>query len=98
MVEEGEKPTRLFFQLENKRTAKNSFVSLFDANGVTKSAQSDFENILTSFYTNMFTKDSTIDMQIQTKIIDDLKLSLTDLEVNATLAKDSYLLMNFLLP
>ena len=43
-------------------------------------SRSAIENILTSFYTDLFTKDRTIDMQIQTKIIDDLKLSLTDLE------------------
>jgi len=47
---------------------------------VEKSTQSDFENILTSFYSELFTKDPAIDMQIQTKIIDDLKVSLTDLE------------------
>ena len=79
-IKEGEKPTRYFFRLENKRAAKNSFFSLFDVNGVEKSTQSDFENILTSFYTDLFTKYPSIDMQIQTKIIDDLKLSLTDLE------------------
>jgi len=44
-IEEGEKPTRYFFRLENKRAAKNSFVSLFDVNGVEKSTQSDFQNI-----------------------------------------------------
>jgi len=70
----------LFFRLENKRAAKNSFVSLFDANSVEKSTQSDFENILTPFYTDLFTKDPSIDMQIQTKIIDNLRLSLTELE------------------
>ena len=42
-------------------------------------SRSAIENILTSFYTDLFTKDRTIDMQIQTKI-DDLKLSLTNLE------------------
>ena len=56
-IEEGEKPTRYFFRLENKRAAKNSFISLFDTNGVEKSTQSDLENILTSFYTDLFTKD-----------------------------------------
>jgi len=78
--EEGEKPTCYFFRLEIKRAAKNSFASLVDANGVEKSMQSDFENILTSFYTDLFTKDPSIDMQIQTQIINNLKLSLTDLE------------------
>ena len=77
-IEEGEKPTRFFFRLESKCAAKNSFVSLFDAFGAEKTSQSDIENILTAFYKNLFTKDPTIDMQIQTQIIDDLELSLTD--------------------
>lgn len=77
-IEEGEKPTRFFFRLENKRAAKNSFDSPFDVDGVKKTSQTDIENILTAFYKDLFTKDPTIDMQIQTTIIDDLELSLTD--------------------
>ena len=56
---EGVKPTRYFFCLESKQAAKNSFSSL---NGVEKSTQSDFENILTTFYTDLFTKDPTIEI------------------------------------
>ena len=37
------------------------------------------ENILTRFYQTLFTKDS-LDMQIQTDIIDALEFSLTDYE------------------
>ena len=59
---EGVKPTRYFFCLESKQAAKNSFSSLFDVNGVEKSTQSNFENILTTFYTDLFTKDPTIDI------------------------------------
>ena len=77
-IEEGEKPTRFFFRLENKRAAKNSFDSLFDVSGTEKSSQSDMETILSAFYKGLFTKDPAIDMQIQTKIIDDLELSLSD--------------------
>ena len=77
-IEEGEKPTRFFFRLENKRAAKNSFDSLLDVDGIEKTSQTDIENILTTFYKDLFTKDPTIDMQIQTTIIDDLELSLTD--------------------
>ena len=72
-------PRAIFFDLKISEPLK-ILVSLFDANSVEKSAHSDFDKILSSFYTDWFTKDSTIDMQIQTKIIDDLKLSLTDLE------------------
>lgn len=78
-IEEGEKPTRFFFRLENKRAGKNCFDSLFDGSGTEKFSHSDIELILTTFYKDLFTK-SAIDMQIQTEIIDDLELSLTDLE------------------
>ena len=77
-IEEGEKPTCFFFRLENKRAAKNSFDSLFDASGIERTSQSDMEIILSTFYKDLFSKDPAIDMQIQTKIIDDLELSLTD--------------------
>ena len=73
-IEEGEKPTRFCFPLENTCAAKNSF----DSAGVEKTSQTHIENILTAFYKDLFTKDPTIDMQIQTSIIDDLELSLTD--------------------
>ena len=78
-IEEGEKPTRYFFRLERKRAEANTFTSLFDANGVEKFAPSDIENILVDFYKSLFSKDH-LDMQIQTKLIDDLELSLTDHE------------------
>lgn len=78
-LEEGEKPTRFFFRLEQKRAEKNHFESLVDVDGFEKSSQKDLESILVNFYTALFTKDS-LDMQIQTELIDDLELSLNDLE------------------
>ena len=38
-IEKGEKPTRYFFRLEQKRADQNSFTSLIDANGVEKFLQ-----------------------------------------------------------
>ena len=78
-IEKGEKPTHYFFRLEQKRADQNSFTSLIDANGVEKFSQQDFETILVDFYSSLFSKDS-LDMQIQTELIDDLELSLNDLE------------------
>ena len=78
-LEEGEKPSRFFLRLEQKRAAKNSFESLLDENGVEKTSLSDIKLILVNFYKDLYTKDS-LDMQIQTELIDDLELSLTDLE------------------
>ena len=75
--EEGEKLTRYFFRLEQTRAISNSFSSLFDENGIEKTSQQDLEDILTRFYQALFTSDS-LDMQIQTDIIDALEFSLTD--------------------
>ena len=69
----------IFFRLEQTCAASNSFSSLFDKNGIEKALQHDLENILTRFYQTLFTKDS-LDMQIQTDIIDALEFSLTDYE------------------
>ena len=77
--EEGEKPTRYFFHLEQTRAASNSFSSLFDENGVEENSQQDLENILVCFYQTLFTRDS-LDMQIQTDIINALDFSLSDYE------------------
>ena len=76
---EGEKPTRFFFRLEQKRTEKNSFESLFDENGFEKSSSSDIESILVNFYQDLYSKD-VLDMQVQTELIDDLQFPLTNLE------------------
>ena len=78
-IEEGEKPTRYFFRLEQKRAEKNSFDCLLDENGSERTSQSELENILVTFYKDLYAKDS-LDMQIQTELIDDLEFSLTDLE------------------
>ena len=48
--EQGEKPTRYFFRLERERAERNSFVSLFNEDGVEKNEQTDMENILVDFY------------------------------------------------
>ena len=78
-IKKGEKPTRYFFRLEQKRADKNSFTSLVDGNGVESSTQNELEAILVQFYSSLFCKD-TLNMQIQTDLINDLDLSLDELE------------------
>ena len=80
--EEGEKPTRYFFRLERKQAENNTFLSLLDKNGVEECSQKNLENILVDFYQSLFTNDQ-LDMQVQTKMIDELELSLTDWELEA---------------
>ena len=78
-IEEGEKPTRYFFRLEKKRADKNHFASLFDQDGTERTSRNHLKKILVNFYTKLYSKDS-LDMQIQTHLIDDLGFSLTDCE------------------
>ena len=78
-IEEGEKPTRFFFRLERKRAEKNIFEFLFNESGEEKFSHNDIELVLVDFSKALFSKDS-LDMQIQTEIIDDLDLSLSDSE------------------
>ena len=78
-IEEGKKPTRFFFRLERKRTKKNIFESLLNESSEEKSSHNDIELVLVDFYKALFSKDS-LNMQIQTHIIDDLDLSLSGLE------------------
>ena len=79
-IEEGEKPTQYFFRLKQKRAEKNSFDSVLDADGNEKTSQSDIEGVFVDFYRDLFAKDDSIDMQIQTDLIDGLEHSLTDIE------------------
>ena len=78
-IEEGEKPACFLFRLEHKHAEKNVFESLFNESGEEKFSHNDIEHILVDFYKVLLSKDS-LDMQIQTKIIDDLHLSLSDSE------------------
>ena len=78
-IEEGKKPTRFFFRLERKHTKKNIFESLLNESSEEKSSHNDIELVLVDFYKALFSKDS-LNMQIQTQIIDDLDLSLSGLE------------------
>ena len=79
-IEEGEKPTRYFFRLEQQRAEKNSFDSVVDTDGSEKTSQADIERVFVNFYRDLYAKDNSIDMQIQTDLIDSLEFSLNDIE------------------
>ena len=78
-IEEGEKPTRFFFRLERKRAEKDNFESLPNESGEEKFSHDDLELVLVNFYKALLSKDC-LNMQIQTEIIHDLDLSLSDAE------------------
>lgn len=54
-------------------------LTLIDADGIEKFSQDELKAIVVNFYESLFSKDN-IDLQIQTELIDDLELSLTDAE------------------
>ena len=78
-IEEGKKPAGFFFHLERKRAEKDIFEFLFNESGEEKCSHNDIELILVDFFKALFSKDS-LNMQIQTEIVDDLDLSLSDAE------------------
>ena len=75
----GREAHSFLFRLEHKRTERNIFESLLNESSEEKSSHNDIELILVDFYKGLFSKGS-LNMQIQTQIIDDLDLSLSDLE------------------
>ena len=76
-LEDGEKATRYFFRLEQKRAAKNFFKCLLDENGPEKSFLTDLEAILVNFYTSLFSKEA-LNLQVQSALINDFEFSLSD--------------------
>ena len=65
--------------MEKTHAASNHFTSLFDENGIEKNSPDDLEMILTRFYQDLFLNDS-LDIQVQSDIIDALEFSLSDCE------------------
>ena len=78
-IEDGEKPSRLFFSLEKKRVNDNFIPSLFNKNDQTVSSKDDLCSTATEFYKDLFSA-SPIDNDIQEVLIDNL---------DATLSKDN---------
>ena len=64
-IEEGEKPTHFFFNLETTRAQKNCISSLFDFNGTEFSQQRDLERIHHEFYRRLYSKSAVDDVTQQ---------------------------------
>ena len=76
-LEEGEKPTRYFCNLEKHRVSKNSLSSLLDENDKEVSSQEDLEQVNRRFYQKLYSK-SVNDQALQTPLIESLPSSLSD--------------------
>jgi len=72
-LEEGERPTRYFFKLEQTRIQKSRINVIYDANGLEVSSQPEIEKAHVDFYTKLFS-DEPIDFDKQ----NDLFASLTN--------------------
>ena len=61
-IEEGEKPTHFFFNLETARAQKNCISSLLDSNDTEVSQQRDLERVNHEFYRRLYSKSAVDDV------------------------------------
>ena len=75
-LEEGERPTRYFFKLEQKKIQKSRINAIYDSNGVEVSSQSEIEKAHVDFYTKLFSQEP-IDLDKQNDLLTSLDSSLS---------------------
>ena len=78
-VEQGEKPTKYFFNLEKKRQQKKEMAQLKYSTGVLLSDSKDISKEMNNFYQDLFTEEE-VDMEAQNWLLDQLSMSLNDQE------------------
>ena len=67
-IEEREKPTRYFFRFEQQVRRKTRLIPLLILSE--KTSQADIKRVFKNFYRDLHAKDNSIDMEIQTDLID----------------------------
>ena len=78
-IEEGEKPTRYFFRLEQERIEKNHVISMYDSNGNEVTFRADLDRVHVEFYTQLFSEEP-VDMACQQHLFFQLNTKLTPAE------------------
>ena len=78
-VEQGEKPTKYFFNLEKKRQQKKEMTELNSSTGVLLSDSRDIRKEMNNFYQDLFTEEE-VDMEAQNWLLDQLSMFLNDQE------------------
>ena len=78
-LEEGEKPTRFFFQLEKERAAKHVINSVFNSQVVEVSSRPAIEQAHVDFYTQLFAAEP-VDLFSQRQLFSNLTVKLSNLE------------------
>ena len=75
-VEQGEKPTKYFFNLEKKRQQKYKMTELISSSGVLSDSR-DIENEMNSFYKDLFSEEE-VDLEAQDWLLSQLSMSLDE--------------------
>ena len=78
-IEEGEKPTRYFYRLEQERIEKNRVISMYDSNGNEVTSRADLDRVHVEFYTQLFSEEP-VDMACQQHLFFQLNTKLTPAE------------------
>ena len=78
-VEQDEKPTKYFFNLEKKRQQKKEMTELNSSTGVLLSDSKDIRKEINNFYQDLFTEEE-VDMEAQNWLLDQLSMSLNGQE------------------
>ena len=78
-VEQGEKPTKYFFNLEKKRQQKKEMTELNSSTGILLSEGRDVRKEMNNFYQGLFS-EKEVDMEAQDWLLDQLSMSLNEQE------------------
>ena len=78
-IEEGEKPTRYFFRLEQERSQKNRVISMHNSSGTEVTSRADLEQLHVDFYSKLFSPEE-VDMAYQHHFFLQLNVQLTSVE------------------
>ena len=78
-VEQGEKSTKYFFNLEKRRQQKKEMTELNSSTGVLLSDSKDIRKEMNSFYQDLFSEEE-VDLEAQDWLLDQLGMSLDEQE------------------
>ena len=78
-VEQGEKSTKYFFNLEKKRQQKKEMTELNSSTGILFSEGRDIRKEINNFYQGLFSEEE-VDMEAQDSVLDQPSMSLNEQE------------------
>lgn len=75
-LEDGERPTRYFFQLQSSNVQKSHMSSIYDSSGAEVSSQKEIEQAHVDFYSSLFSEEP-IDLNFQDDLLSSLSRQLS---------------------